>query len=90
MERSIESFMAHQVEAEKRFQEYEDERWKREVELEDKRRQEDRDHEDKRRQEDRDHEMRMMHMLGQMYQRNNYHGYTPNTGPAPGSGPYDF
>lgn len=75
IERSIESFMSYQVEAEKRFQKYEDERWKREVELE-----------EKRRQEDRDHEMRMMYMLGQMFQRGNHHGYTSDSGP----GPYDF
>ena len=71
IERSIESFMVYQCEAEKRFQECEDNRWRKEVELG-----------EKRRQEDCYYEMRIMEMLGQMFQQSNYHGYTSSIGPC--------
>ena len=57
VEKAIESFTTYQREAEGRFQRYEDERWKKELEVE-----------ETRRKEDREHEMRMMAMLGQMFQ----------------------
>ena len=55
MERAMEAFTKNQREAEERFQRHEEECWQKEVELEEKRRRE-------------DHEMRMMQMLGQMFQ----------------------
>ena len=57
VEKAIEAFTTYQREAEGRFQRYEDERWKKEQEVE-----------ETRRKEDREHEMRMMAMLGQMFQ----------------------
>ena len=65
MEKTTEAF---QKEAEERFERREEEHWKRDTELE-----------EKRRQEDREHKMRMMQMLGQMFQGCSYHNYAPNT-----------
>ena len=65
MEKAIEAFTQYQKEAEERFERREEEHWKRDTELE-----------EKRRQEDREHEMRMMQMLGQMFQGGTYHNYT--------------
>ena len=74
MEKTIEAFVKYQREAEERFQRNE-ERWKKETELE-----------EKRRREDQEHEMRVMQMLGQMFQGGgSYRNYTPNTGPQ-----YDY
>ena len=69
MEKAVESFAKHQREAEERFQKYEEERWTRETELE-----------EKRRREDQEHEIRMVQLLGQMFQGRNYHSLAANTG----------
>ena len=61
MEKTLDTFMKYQVEAEERFQKREDERWKEEMEIE-----------ENRRKEDQQHEMRMMQMIGQMMQRRSY------------------
>ena len=53
----MESYMTYQREAEERHQKSEEERWQKEIELE-----------EKRRREDQKHEMRMMRLLGQMFQ----------------------
>ncbi len=76
MEKAFSTFIKYQTEAEERFQRSEEERQKKEMELE-----------EKRRQEDREHEVRMMQMLGHMFQGgSSYHTHTPNTGP----GLYEF
>lgn len=62
VEKAMESFMAYQREAEERYQRNEEERWQREIEME-----------EKRRKEDQEHEMRMMRMMGQMFQGSSYH-----------------
>ena len=62
VEKAMESFMAYQWEAEERYQKNEEERWQKEIELE-----------EKRRREDQEHEMRMMRMLGQLFQGSSYH-----------------
>ena len=75
MDRTVESFMSFQKEAEERFQKSEEERWEKEVDID-----------DKRQREERDHEIRLFQMLGQMIRpRENY----PNTYP-PSSCNYDF
>ena len=56
MEKSLDTLLNYQREAEERFRRYEEEKWKRETELEEKRR------------EDQEHEMRMMGMLASMLQ----------------------
>ena len=58
MEKSMETLLNYQREAEERFRRYEDEKWKRETELE-----------EKRRREDQEHEMRVMGMLANMLQQ---------------------
>ena len=62
MEKAMETFMAYQCEAEERYQKNEEERWQKEIELE-----------EKRRKEGQEHELRMMRMLGQMFQGGGYH-----------------
>ena len=57
MEKSLDTLLSYQREAEERFRGYEDERWKRETELE-----------EKRRREDQEHDMRVMGMLASMLQ----------------------
>ena len=57
VQKALESFSERQREAEERFQRYEEERWQKELDVE-----------ERRRKEDREHEMRMMAMLGQMFQ----------------------
>ena len=64
MEKAMESYVEYQREAEERFKMHE-ERWKREIKLE-----------EKRRQDEQDHEMRMMRMLRDMFQGNDYHSYS--------------
>ena len=44
LERTLDTFMKYQVEAEERFQEREDERWTKEIKIEEKRRKEDQQH----------------------------------------------
>ena len=70
MEKTVDAFVKYQREAEERFQKSEDERWKKETDLE-----------ENRRREDQQHEMRMLQMLGQMFQGGSYRNYTPATGP---------
>jgi len=66
MEKAVESFMSYQRAAEERYQERDNERWKEANELE-----------ERRRKEDQEHDMRMMRMLGEMFQGGTYHsGYT--------------
>ena len=67
MDKAIESFITYQQETEERYHKYEEERWKKEIELE-----------EKRRRDDQEHEMRMMAMLGRMFQggTSNYHSFT--------------
>ncbi len=66
MEKAIDSFVKYQIEAEERFQRYEEERWKKEAGFE-----------EKRRREDQEHEMRMIQMLaGQMFRyHSHFHPY---------------
>ena len=54
--------MTYQRTAEQRYQEHDDERWKQANELE-----------ERRRKEDQEHDMRMMRMLGEMFQGRTYH-----------------
>ena len=62
----MESFMTHQQAAEERYQKQDNEHWKEANELE-----------ERRRKEDREHDMRMMMMLGEMFQGGTYQsGYT--------------
>ncbi len=65
MEKAIDSFVKYHCEAEERFQRYEEKRWKKETGFE-----------EKSRREDREHEMRMIQMLGQMFQRDSYHSHS--------------
>ena len=57
MEKSLDTLLNYQREAEERFRRYEEEKWKRETELE-----------EKRRRENQEHEMRMMGMLASKLQ----------------------
>ena len=72
MENAIESLKTYQREAEEGYQKRNDECWKKEIELE-----------EKRRREDQEHDMKMMTMLGRMFQESggNYHSF---------SGQYDY
>ena len=65
MEKAIESFMMYQRDADEKYQKYEEERWQKDIELE-----------EKRRREDREHDMRMMQMLGSMFQGGSYSNYS--------------
>ena len=66
LEKAMESFMTHQQAAEERYQKQDNEHWKEANELE-----------ERRRKEDREHDMRMMMMLGEMFQGGTYQsGYT--------------
>lgn len=70
LEKAMESFMTYQQAAEERYQKQDNNRWKEANELKERRRKEDREH------------MRMMMMLGEMFQGGTYQsGYT---------GQYDF
>ena len=55
MEKTLDTFLRNQTEAEKKFHKREEERWKKEIELE-----------EKRRNEERRHGVQMMQMIGQM------------------------
>ena len=71
LEKAMESFVTYQQAAEERYQKQDNDRWKEANELE-----------ERRRKEDREHDMRMMMMLGEMFQGGTYQsGYT---------GQYDF
>ena len=62
MEKAMESFMKFQREADERHQKFVEEQWKKELELD-----------EKRRHEDKEHELRIMEMLGQMFNRPAYY-----------------
>ena len=55
--------MVYQREADEQYQQYEKERWQ-DIELE-----------EKRRREDREHDVRIMQMLGSMFQGGSYSSY---------------
>ena len=56
--------MVYQREADEQYQKYEEERWQKDIELE-----------EKRRREDREHDVRIMQMLGSMFQGGSYNSY---------------
>ena len=64
MEKAIDSFVQYQREAEERFKTRDEERWRRETEME-----------ERRKQDKQEHEMRMMRMLRDMFQGNDYNSY---------------
>ena len=57
------SFMKYQRDADQEYKKYEEERWQ------------DKELEERRRREDREHDMRMMQMLGTMFQGGSYNSY---------------
>ena len=64
MEKAMDSFMTHQHDADEQYQKHEEDRWQRDVELE-----------EKRRREDREHDIRVMQVLGEMFQGGSYNNY---------------
>ena len=62
----MDSFMAYQRDADEQFQEHEEECRQKDIELE-----------EKRRREDREHDIRMLHMLGSIFQGGSYNNYNP-------------
>lgn len=61
MEKAMDSFMTHQRDADEQYHKSKEDRWQRDVELE-----------EKRRREDREHDIRVMQMLGEMFQGGSY------------------
>ena len=64
IDKAMESFIVYQREADEQYQKYEEERWQKDIELE-----------EKRRREDREHDVRIMQMLGSMFQGGSYNSY---------------
>ena len=73
MEKTMDAFAKHQVEVDERYQKREDERWKKELEIE-----------ERQRKENQEHQLRMMQMLGQMFQ------HRPSYPPPTTSPYYEF
>ena len=65
IEKAMDSFMAYQRDADEQFQEHEERRQK-DIELE-----------EKRRHEDREHDIKMLQMLGSIFQGGSYKNYNP-------------
>jgi hypothetical protein len=63
----MDSFMAYQRDADEQYQKCEEERRQKDMELE-----------EKRRREDREHDVRIMQMLGNMFQGGSYNSYNPD------------
>ena len=61
IEKAMESFMMYQRNADEEYQKREEDRRQRKIELE-----------EKRRREDREHDLRMMRMLGGLFQGGSY------------------
>ena len=68
MEKAMESFTMYQRDADEKYQKG---RWQKDIELE-----------EKRRRENREHDIRMMQMLGSIFQGGNYYNYN--------AGQYDY